>query len=163
MIWVIWPELCSISPMAETASPMTAPERSASILASEAAVAACLAPSALRRTVAVIWSRAAAVSSRLAACCSVRRDRSSEAAAISSEPPRMPPALAATACRASRKRSMAALKSSFKPCDLGEKAVAMRWVMSPTAIALRPAAKAPMATASAAAVSWAASSIIFWS
>ena len=40
---------------------------------------ACLAPSAVFLTVAVISSSAAAVSSRLAACCSVRRDRSSAA------------------------------------------------------------------------------------
>ena len=46
-----------------------------------------MAPSALRLTVAVISSSAAAVSSRLAACCSVRRDRSFEALAISWAPP----------------------------------------------------------------------------
>jgi hypothetical protein len=58
--------------MAATASRTTSPERVASSRAPEAAAEASLAPSALRRTVAVISSRAAAVSSRLAACCSVR-------------------------------------------------------------------------------------------
>ena len=79
------------------------------------------APSALRLTVAVISSRAAAVSSRLAACCSVRRDRSSAALEISSEPPRMPPAETVTACMASRSWLAASLKSSFSPWALAEK------------------------------------------
>ena len=87
MIWPILPALSSIEAMALTASPITAPERSAAPRASLAAWEAERAFSALLRTVAVISSRAAAVSSRLAACCSVRRDRSSAAWAISSEPP----------------------------------------------------------------------------
>jgi len=49
--------------MAATASRTTSPERSASVLAVEAAAEACLAPSAMRRTVAVISSGAAAFSS----------------------------------------------------------------------------------------------------
>jgi hypothetical protein len=97
--------------MAETASRMTSPERAASTRAPVAAAEACLAPSALRRTVAVISSRAAAVSSRLAACCSVRRDRSSEALAISLEPPCRPSAAVAMPLMVSRRLSMAALKS----------------------------------------------------
>ena len=57
---------------------------------------ACLAPSAVFRTVAVISFSAAAVSSRLAACCSVRRDRSSDAVAISWRPSGSAPMLPVT-------------------------------------------------------------------
>ncbi len=111
MIWPILPELCSISPMAATASRTTSPDRVAWALALMTTVAACWAPLALRFTVAVISSSAAAVSSRLAACCSVRRDRSSEAPAISSAPLMMPPVEAAISPMAWRRLSMALLKS----------------------------------------------------
>ena len=70
----------------ETASRTTSPDRVASDLALETTAEACCALLALFLTVAVISSRAAAVSSRLAACCSVRRDKSSEAVEISSAP-----------------------------------------------------------------------------
>ena len=85
MIWLIcWAEF-SISLIAATASRTTTPERSASARAEPTASRAWPAPSAVLRTVAVISSSAAAVSSRLAACCSVRRDRLSDAWLISVE------------------------------------------------------------------------------
>jgi hypothetical protein len=70
-----------------------------------------LAPADERFTVAVISSRAAAVSSRLAACCSLRRDRSSAAEAISSEPEPMPLAAWTMVRIASSSWVMAPLKS----------------------------------------------------
>ncbi|MNT38948.1 hypothetical protein D3C72_1751610 [compost metagenome] len=73
----------SISPMAVTARPTTACPSTASLRAALTTPPASTAFSAERDTVAVICSRAAAVSSRAAACCSVRRDRSLEACEIS--------------------------------------------------------------------------------
>ena len=106
-----------------------------------AAVEASLAPSALRRTVAVIWSRAAAVSSRLAACCSVRRDRSSDAVAISSDPPLMPSVALEMAPMASSRLSTAALKS-FLICRYWPvNSASMREVRSPWARRPRLAAR----------------------
>ena len=95
----------------ELALRTTSPERSASLFEVETRSRASLATSAVRRTVAVIWSRAAAVSSRLAACCSVRRDRSSAADVISSAPDLTPFVLVAIACIVPWRFSIAALKS----------------------------------------------------
>jgi hypothetical protein len=72
---------------------------------------ACLAPSAVLRTVAVISSSAAAVSSSEAACCSVRLDRSSAAWLISPVPEWMPWLLPAMTLMVSCSLPMAALKS----------------------------------------------------
>ncbi len=98
--------------MASTAWRTTRPERSAPVRAPPTTPRACRAPSAVRRTVAVISSSAAAVSSSEAACCSVRRDRSSDAAEISPVPERIAEALAATLRIVSCRRVMAPLKSA---------------------------------------------------
>ena len=97
--------------MAPTALRATSPELSASVLASLTTVLARWAPSAILRTVAVISSRAAAVSSRLAACCSVRRDRFSDALEISSAPLRIPTVALLIDTMASASWPTAALKS----------------------------------------------------
>jgi hypothetical protein len=79
MIWATWRDEASMPPIASTVDSTTSREWPASVWASRTAWCAALAPSAVLRTVAVIWSRAAAASSRLAACCSERCDRSSAA------------------------------------------------------------------------------------
>ncbi len=112
MIWPIWAENFSIALMAETAWRTTWPLRSASPRAVFTTWLAWPAPSAVRFTVAVISSRAAAVSSRVAACCSVRRDRSSAAWLISAAPEVIPSALAVITRMASCSLSIARLKSS---------------------------------------------------
>ncbi len=86
MIWPISPDERSIAPMARMAACTISPDWVASRLAEPTRSRAWVAPSAVFRTVAVISSRAAAVSSREAACCSVRRDRSSAAWLISTVP-----------------------------------------------------------------------------
>ncbi|MND80237.1 hypothetical protein D3C80_720050 [compost metagenome] len=137
--------------MAATASRTTLPLASASPRAACTTLEACLAPSAVLFTVAVISSRAAAVSSSEAACCSVRRDRSSEAWLISPEPERMAATLVTTTATACSSCEMAALKSLFSCAALGETSAVIRWVRSPPAMACRPSARAVMATRSSAA------------
>ena len=87
MIWPIWLEDFSMAPMASTAWLTIEPEASAALRARSTTLRARVAPSAVRRTVLVISSRAATASSRLAAWRSVRPDRSSAAAVISAVPP----------------------------------------------------------------------------
>ncbi len=67
MIWLISLDECSMALMALTAPSTIWPEAWASVVALPTTARACWAPAAVLRTVAVIWSRAAAVSSRLAA------------------------------------------------------------------------------------------------
>ncbi len=141
MIWLISLADCSMRPMAPTASRTTWPERSASPLATDTTDWAWLAPSAVRRTVAVIWSSAAAVSSRLAACCSVRRDRSSAACEISPAPERMPWVLWAITFMVSCRRLMAPLKSARSFSYSSGKVVFRRKVTSPSARRSRPSAR----------------------
>jgi hypothetical protein len=112
MIWVIWRDEASISPMAATAWLTTSPDFSASPRAAATMPDALLALSAAPFTVVVSSSRAAAVSSRPAACCSVRRDKSSDAEAIWSEPLVRLDAASAIAPKASARLSRARLKSS---------------------------------------------------
>ena len=100
MIWLIWSDEPSMACMAWTASRTMTPEVSASPLAAWTTSEAWRAPDAVLFTVAVISSRAAAVSSSPAACCSVRRDRSSAAWLISPAPERMPAILPTTTDRA---------------------------------------------------------------
>ncbi|MND70497.1 hypothetical protein D3C80_620040 [compost metagenome] len=151
MMAPIWLDDCSMAVMALTASLTTAPEASASPRARCTTPDAWRAPSAVRFTVAVISSRAAAVSSRLAACCSVRRDRSSEAWLISLEPERMAATLATTTATACSSWAMAALKSAFSFSALGVTGAVIRWVRSPLAMALRPSPRAVMTTRSSSA------------
>ncbi|PAV72756.1 hypothetical protein WR25_10704 [Diploscapter pachys] len=107
MISEISCEVRSMPPIASTARCTTSPERSASTRASRIAASARPARSAVDRTVAVISSIAAAVSSRDAACCSVRCDRSSEAWRMSLAPLLMPLADSVTCDRALRGREAA--------------------------------------------------------
>ncbi|MNI79712.1 hypothetical protein D3C73_1361880 [compost metagenome] len=101
----------SISPMAAMARATTAWPSTASDRAPRTTPPASTAPSAERATVAVICSRAAAVSSRLAACCSVRRDRSFEACEISRALAPIAPARSTMARITPCSLSIAALKS----------------------------------------------------
>ncbi len=113
MIWLIWPDERSISLIAETALRTTPPLLSASERAEPIAELTSAAPSAVRRTVAVIWSSDAAVSSSVAAWCSVRWDRSSAAWLICSAPTIIPSALPTITVIASCSWSIAPLKSSW--------------------------------------------------
>ena len=88
MIWPIWPTTSRSRPSPRPRWRTTSPLFLASPRASDTTMRACLAPSVVFLTVAVISSSAAAVSSRLAACCSVRRDRSSEAVGSPGRPRR---------------------------------------------------------------------------
>nr|WP_245416775.1 hypothetical protein [Undibacter mobilis] len=85
MMSAILREESSILAMAATVLAATSPPRSATPQAVAARSLACLAFSAFFRTVAVISSIDAEVSSRLAACSSVRCDRSVVLVDISAE------------------------------------------------------------------------------
>src|SRR4051812_36844923 len=138
MIWEIsWADF-SIAPIATTASCTTLPEASASALAAITTSLACLAPSAVLRTVAVISSKAAAVSSSEAACCSVRLDRSSEAWLISPTPLRMPPVASTMERMVACRRSSAALKSSCSFRYSAGNSSSRRYVRSPSERWARP-------------------------
>ncbi len=138
--------------IASTASRTMTPLFSASPRADWTTPEACRAPSAVRFTVAVIWSRAAAVSSSEAACCSVRRDRSSEAWLISLEPERMAATLSTTTATACSSWAMAVLKSVFSCSERAATWAVMRWVRSPLAMACRPWPRAVTAMRSSSAV-----------
>ncbi len=98
--------------MAVTAWRTTVLDCSASARVRDTTSCACVAPSAVWRTVAVNWSSVAAVCSRLAACCSVRRDRSSAAWTICPVTERIPWALPPIAWIAACNCAIAPLKSS---------------------------------------------------
>ena len=154
--------------MASIALRTTTPLFSASPLASETTSRAWMAPSAVFFTVAVIWSRAAAVSSRLAACCSVRRDRSSAAVEISPVPAWIARTLAVIETMVCCSLSTAALKSVRSLTSLSGNGASMRCIRSPCDRLSRPWPSAVIATwswrsSSALRAAWAArSSSLRW-
>ncbi len=153
MIWPIWLDEVSIAAIAVTACFTIAPECSASMRAWRTTSLACPAPPAVRVTVAVISSNAAAVCSRLAACCSVRRDRSSAAWVISPVPERMALVLAITVAMVSFNWPTAALKSVRSRSYSGAKRCSIMQVRSPEASRARLAPSPSTTTACCAAAS----------
>ena len=111
MIWLICRDEASIALIALTARSTTAPLCSASSLVAVTTWLAWAAPSDVARTVAVISSTAAAVSSILAVWDSVRRDRSSAEDAISVTLVRMVPMPSLIVASSPRTRSRPAFGS----------------------------------------------------
>jgi hypothetical protein len=139
MIWPIWLDDISISPMAETALSTTSLDRAASDFALATIALTRWAPSEVFFTLAVISSSDAAVSSKLAACCSVRRASAPAPCAISTMLDLMAAVMPETAATIWFNDATVALRLVRRPSKSAEKAPSSRPVKSPEASAFKPA------------------------